>query len=153
MEATVNKFNNVQYWFREYLKDHATAGCVKTHYIGVPTVTISLLGMLDHWINIPYANAAIGGGLILLVLSFLWYVVLDKKLALLIAPALVATYYLSTLISFEAHIGLHIFGWVFQLVGHYKYEGRSPAFFKSLPQLLIGPFFIFAKAIKYDWKK
>ncbi len=153
MEATINKANNLKYWFREYLKDHSTQGNIRTHYFGVPVVTLSLIGLLDNWISLTIANNTIGAGLILVVLSLVWYLVLDKKLAFLIAPVLLALYYLSTLISYQAHIALQVIGWVFQLLGHYKYEGKSPAFFKSLPQLLIGPLFIYAKAIKYDWKK
>lgn len=150
--TTTNKLTNLKYWFREYTKDHTTQGNIRTHYVGIPTVTISLLGLLDHWISAPLAGGIIGGGAFLLVIAVAWYFILDKKLATLILPALIAIYALSTIISFEGHIVLQVIGWFFQLLGHYKFEGRSPSFFKSLPQMLIGPLFIYAKVIKYKLK-
>lgn len=150
-ENKVNKLTDVKYWFREYAKDHATQGNIRTHYIGIPTVTISLLGILDYLISIPTASGVIGGGLILLAFAVVWFFLLDKKLAALSLPVFILVYAASTQMSLTVHIILQAIGWFFQLLGHYKYEGRSPAFFKSLPQLLIGPFFIFAKAIKYKW--
>lgn len=147
----VNKFTSLKYWFREYAKDHATEGNIKTHYIGIPAVTISLLGILDYLISIPTPSGALGGGLLLLSFAVVWFFILDKKLAALSLPVFIATYALSTQLNLTVHIVLQVIGWVFQLLGHYKYEGRSPAFFKSLPQLLIGPFFIFAKVIRYKW--
>jgi uncharacterized membrane protein YGL010W len=150
--ANVNKLTNLKYWFNEYLKDHTTEGNIKAHYIGLPTVTISLLGLLDIWIQIPLENTNIGGGLILLIIALAWYIVLDTKLAALIVIPIGALYFLSTKMSLQAHIAVQVIGWLFQLFGHYKFEGKSPAFFKSLPQLLIGPFFMFAKIINYDWK-
>ena len=153
MEMTsTNKLTDLKYWFREYTKDHTTQGNIRTHYVGIPTVTISLLGLLDQWISVPLAGGGIGGGAILLVIAIAWYFILDKKLATLILPALIVVYALSTVISYEAHIALQVIGWFFQLLGHYKFEGRSPSLFKSLPQMLIGPFFIYAKVIKYKLK-
>ena len=41
---------------------------------------------------------------------------------------------------------LFILGWVFQLISHHAYQGRSPAFFRNLAYLLVGPLWILAKA-------
>jgi uncharacterized membrane protein YGL010W len=43
-------------------------------------------------------------------------------------------------------IGLFVVGWVFQFIGHYVYEKKSPAFYKNLAHLLVGPLWILAKA-------
>lgn len=150
--ANINKLTNLQYWFMEYKKDHMTEGNIKTHYVGVPFVTFSLIGLLNE-LTFKLANTPLSASMILVAIGMLWYLLLDFKLAALIALPMFALYFGSLLVSFEAHIALHIIGWVFQLLGHYKYEGRSPAFFKSLPQLLIGPIFIFAKTINYNWNK
>ena len=148
----VNKFTNLQYWFMEYTKDHMTIGNVRTHYIGVPVVTFSLLGMLNP-LTFTMMNTTISASMILLAIGMLWYLVLYYKLAALIALPMFALYFGALLLPLKWHVGLHLIGWFFQLLGHYKYEGRSPAFFKSLPQLLIGPIFIFAKTINYQWNK
>ena len=33
-------------------------------------------------------------------------------------------------------------GWIFQGIGHARYEKKSPAFFKNLLHLLVGPIFL-----------
>ena len=43
-------------------------------------------------------------------------------------------------------LALFVVGWIFQFVGHYVYEKRSPAFFRNLAHLLVGPLWILAKA-------
>ena len=43
-------------------------------------------------------------------------------------------------------VGLFILGWVLQFVGHYVYEKKSPAFFRNVTHLLVGPLWILAKA-------
>jgi uncharacterized membrane protein YGL010W len=44
-------------------------------------------------------------------------------------------------------IGLFVLGWVFQFVGHYVYEKKSPAFARNLVHLLVGPLWIAARAV------
>ena len=44
--------------------------------------------------------------------------------------------------------GLFVVGWIFQFAGHYVYEKRSPAFYRNLAHLLVGPLWILAKALR-----
>ena len=145
----VNKLTNLDYWFNEYLRDHTSPGNIKTHYWGIPIVTVSLVGLLNQWISIPAGDVTIGGGLILMLIAMTWYFILDSKLALFFIIPFIVIYFAALNISYQLHIVLQILGWFLQLLGHYKYEGRIPAFLKSMPQLLIGPLFLFAKVIKY----
>ena len=46
-------------------------------------------------------------------------------------------------------IGMQVVGWIAQYVGHLRYEKKSPAFYTNLSQMLIGPLWVFAKAIRY----
>ena len=46
-----------------------------------------------------------------------------------------------------AAVALFVLGWVLQFVGHYVYEKKSPAFFRNVTHLLVGPLWILAKAI------
>jgi 2-hydroxy fatty acid dioxygenase len=40
-------------------------------------------------------------------------------------------------------VGLHVFSWVAQFVGHGKFEGRAPALLDNLVQaLFLAPFFV-----------
>jgi uncharacterized membrane protein YGL010W len=45
----------------------------------------------------------------------------------------------------SAGLGLFLFGWVLQFIGHY-WEGRKPAFVDDIMGLAIGPLFILAEA-------
>jgi uncharacterized membrane protein YGL010W len=47
-------------------------------------------------------------------------------------------------------IGLAAFivGWVFQGIGHAVYEKKSPAFFRNLLHLMIGPVFLWNELIR-----
>jgi uncharacterized membrane protein YGL010W len=40
-----------------------------------------------------------------------------------------------------------VVGWVFQFVGHVRYEHRKPAFVDDIAGLLIGPLFVFAELL------
>jgi len=42
---------------------------------------------------------------------------------------------------------LFVLGWALQFLGHSIYEKRSPAFYKNLLHLLVGPLWITAKAV------
>lgn len=58
---------------------------------------------------------------------------------------LVATYG-ST--SVKAAIGVEIFSWVAQFIGHGVYEGRAPALLDNLVQaLVLAPFFVFMEML------
>lgn len=45
-----------------------------------------------------------------------------------------------------ASIGLFVAGWVVQFIGHHVYERKSPAFYRNLTHLLVGPLWILTKA-------
>ena len=40
-----------------------------------------------------------------------------------------------------------VLGWIFQLVGHYVYEKKTPAFLENLRQLLVGPLWLISEAL------
>ena len=61
-------------------------------------------------------------------------------------------YFLGRALPIPALWSLFILGWIFQGIGHYHYEKKSPAFFKNLEHILIGPLWIFARLIDFDVK-
>ena len=44
-------------------------------------------------------------------------------------------------------LGLFVFGWILQGVGHWVYEKNSPAFFRNFVHLAVGQLWILAKAL------
>ena len=66
-------------------------------------------------------------------------------------PFSVLCLYLGRMTSTEAVIGIAIFAWIAQLVGHVRYERRAPAFKDNLIQLLVGPVYFIAVTLGW-WK-
>ncbi|MEQ1877968.1 MAG: Mpo1-like protein [Bdellovibrionia bacterium] len=129
-------------WFADYETYHRHPSNKKTHYIGVPLILLSILGL---------ASLAGEGLLNLASLAFvlvtLWAMRLDWRFGLLFGLAALPFYWLGMQLSWQINIALFVIGWIFQLVGHYKYEKKSPALTKNILQTFIGPMWIFAKVI------
>ncbi len=126
-------------YFDDYKEFHRTRGNAICHYIGIPLIMLTLLGLLGP----------IGGGA-LLALAIAWYLTLDWKIALPFATYGIGLLLLSTQIG-PIHLWFgFILGWIFQFVGHGIYEKKSPAFLKNIKHVLIGPLWVFAKWTFYE---
>jgi len=80
------------------------------------------------------------------VAATLYYLTLDGPLGALMfvfSALLVAA---GRQVPFLFGLGFFVFGWVIQFVGHYVYEKKSPAFYRNLVHLLVGPLWVLAKA-------
>lgn len=138
-------------YFSDYARHHKTLGNQVCHYIGISCIVIGLLGLLGG------APIIAGGpdfirldaGTILIGLASLWYLYLDWKITIPFLLVIMGTYFLGRAIPSPANWALFVFGWICQGVGHIVYEKNSPAFFKNLVHLLIGPLWLFAKTIGY----
>jgi uncharacterized membrane protein YGL010W len=76
----------------------------------------------------------------------LYYLSLDATLAALMLATFVALDVVARQLPLGVAVVLFVVGWIFQFVGHYVYEKRSPAFYRNLAHLLVGPLWILAKA-------
>jgi uncharacterized membrane protein YGL010W len=70
---------------------------------------------------------------------------LDASLGVLMLLASVAFDALGRRIPPLVSLGVFVFGWILQFLGHYVYEKKSPAFFRNVTHLLVGPLWILAK--------
>lgn len=87
---------------------------------------------------------------------WVFYAVLDIPVAVLIAPVWVAYYVLAWLLiervenGFAIAVGLHIFSWIAQFIGHGVYEGRAPALLDDLlGAVVLAPLFVFIEVLFY----
>ncbi len=139
-------------YFDDYRACHKTRGNRVTHAIGIPLIVLSLLGLLSE-IDLGWGIAGtpfrFDGGVALLGGAGLFYLWLDWRRALPFGLVLMGIYFLGRALPPPWLWGLFVFGWVLQGIGHFYYEKRSPAFFRNLTHLLIGPFWIFCK--RFDW--
>ncbi len=118
------------------------------HWICVPTIYFSIVGILAHFSALLTA--------VLLALAFIFYARLDIVLAVAMAAlTLIMAWLIWVLpVGYGFYIALFIFAWIGQFYGH-KIEGKKPSFFKDLQFLLIGPIWCldtFAGKVLGNWK-
>jgi uncharacterized membrane protein YGL010W len=141
-------------YFKDYASYHKTSGNKVTHYFGISFILISLLGLLSQWRfgnEIQFANFSLqpDAATLLLGMGIVWYLFLDWKIAAPFSLVLIGLYFLGKAIPTWLNGALFIGGWILQGVGHYIYEKNSPAFYKNLTHLMIGPLWIFARFVGY----
>ncbi len=123
---------SVDQWFDEYGESHRNPVNKLVHWICVPLITFSVLGVL--WAIHPLvAVVAVG-------LALAFYLTLSWQLALVMAvQSLLLLWILSVMPTvFWPSVIIFVLAWIGQFIGH-KVEGKKPSFFKDVQFLLIGP--------------
>lgn len=121
-----------------------------THYLGIPVITVTLLGMLSHLVILPISGPfQLDGGVLLWIVAFLFYMSLDWKIGLPFAVVGAGLYAIGRALPMPALVVLFVLGWILQYIGHLAYEKNSPAFYKNIEHFLIGPLWIFARSVNY----
>ena len=147
----------VQQWLNEYAESHQHPTNVKIHWVCVPLIMLSIIGILaniklkfNFLLNFPEINHV---GTLLIVCGCVYYFFLSKKLLLGMIPIsfimLLMINWLSTFSCPLWKISLMIFilSWAGQFYGH-KIEGKKPSFFQDMQFLLIGPIWLLSKLYK-----
>ncbi|HEX7964494.1 MAG TPA: Mpo1-like protein [Gammaproteobacteria bacterium] len=139
-------------WFNEYGESHRNPVNKRVHWVCVPLIMLSVLGMLWSAPR-PAAFAAVSPYLnwatLLILASLLYYFLLSVRLGagmLLVSFGMVLVLGLLARLPwplFWTSVAIFVAAWVGQFVGH-KIEGRKPSFFKDLQFLLIGPVWLLA---------
>ena len=119
-------------WLDEYSESHQNKTNKLIHWVCVPTIYFSIIGIMAHFSALLTA--------LLLVLAFVFYARLDIVLAVAMAAlTLMMGWFIWILpVGIGFFIALFVFAWIGQFYGH-KVEGKKPSFFKDLQFLLIGP--------------
>lgn len=136
-------------WFDEYAVSHRNETNKSIHYVCVPAIFFSIVGL---FMSIPseFLTELAGGIFILgnwatvvLILVLIFYFRLSAsmgfKMLIFSILCIVGNYFISTVAPLWL-ISLIIFAvaWVGQFYGH-KIEGKKPSFLKDIQFLLIGP--------------
>lgn len=140
----------LEQWFSEYAVSHQNPKNKAIHYVCVPAIFFSIVGLL---MSIPsemiaktfQLNAPIieNWAFPVLLLTFLFYVRLSFKMALKIALfsllCLIINFYIKQVFNL-ALFSILVFSlaWIGQFYGH-NIEGKKPSFLKDLQFLMIGP--------------
>ncbi|KAF2146825.1 uncharacterized protein K452DRAFT_283030 [Aplosporella prunicola CBS 121167] len=110
---------------------------------------------LPEWLSVP--NLPLNAGTFFCALYSILYILMEPVAGGLLTPLLfagtafvqhlVATY--GALANYWA-IGLHIFSWIAQFIGHGKFEGRAPALLDNIVQaLFLAPLFVWLEVLFY----
>ena len=137
-------------WFNDYGESHQNPTNKTIHWICVPLILLTVLGML--WAApVPAAMASVSPWLnwatVVMVLALIYYFALSPSLGagMSIVLALFA-YILHTLEAaglpmMTASVSVFVLAWIGQFVGH-QIEGKKPSFFKDIQFLMIGPIWL-----------
>ena len=135
-------------YFADYAAHHGTPGNRLCHMIGIPLIVLSVFILLSKVALFTVGGFVVTAGEALLLAATVYYLTLDAPLALMMAAASAVMLALGRPLPAWLGWSLFVFGWILQFVGHYVYEKRSPAFYRNLAHLLVGPLWILAKAMR-----
>ena len=146
----------IQSWLDEYSVSHRNPTNKAIHWVCVPLIMLSALGMLwaiprpGFFYSISlYLNWAT----LLILASLIYYLLLSVRLA---AGMLLVSVLMCLVLQWLGQlpwpllwtsVAIFAAAWIGQFIGH-KIEGRKPSFFKDLQFLLIGPIWLLADAYK-----
>ncbi|MGH9812627.1 MAG: DUF962 domain-containing protein [Candidatus Acidiferrales bacterium] len=127
--------------FGDYAEHHRSEGNQWCHAVGIPLIAAGLLGLAAVELT------RVGGwpvelSAVLIVALAPVYVRLDARLGVALTVVYVLLYLGARMLGWQANLGLFVAGWALQFVGHGVYEKRSPAFFRNLVHLLVGPMWV-----------
>ena len=116
----------------EYNESHQDATNKVIHWVCVPAILFSIIGILMHFSALLTA--------LLLVLSLVFYTRVDLVLAIAMAAllAMMTTLVIILPVGKSFYFAMFVIAWIGQFYGH-KVEGKKPSFFKDLQFLLVGP--------------
>jgi len=136
--------------FADYGSFHATPGNRLCHSIGIPLIYFSSIALLAHVTLLRQDDFVLTLAEPVFLAITLYYLRLNLALGAMMLVLTVAMATVGGFIPVPVATGLFLLGWVLQFVGHYVYEKKSPAFFRNVAHLLVGPLWILAKATGRD---
>ncbi len=137
---------SIHQWLNEYGESHRNETNKTIHWICVPVIFFSLIGLL-YGVKLPFSigGIAVNLAMILLVLAVIYYIFLSRTLwiglFLFALVCLAGCYFIEQADFLPLWLictVLFVAAWIGQFYGH-NVEGKKPSFFKDIQFLLIGP--------------
>jgi uncharacterized membrane protein YGL010W len=125
----------------DYASYHRTRRNLVCHAFGI---TLILFGIVAMLLPLRLRGAAPWTAAeILIAATFLFYLTLDVPLALgMLAETALLDLIARAVADWRAGLAAFLLGWMFQGIGHARFEKNRPAFFKNAAHLLVGPLFL-----------
>ena len=143
-------------WFVEYAECHQNSTNKSLHWVCVPAIMLSLMGLVQS-IPVPAYMMSISPYLnwlsLLIVFALIYYFALSFSLGVgMSVVALVFWQIVGWMSSFpiplwQTSIMIFVVAWIGQFIGHII-EGKKPSFFKDIQFLMIGPIWLLSIVYK-----
>jgi uncharacterized membrane protein YGL010W len=122
-----------------YGESHQNPGNEVIHFIAIPLIMLSLVGMLfalHPWVAYAFVAA-----------SMVYYARLS--VVFLVTMAVISMLAFVIVVAMGRHVlaisvAIFVGAWTMQFIGH-KMEGKKPSFFEDLQYLWVGPLFVLSK--------
>lgn len=122
-----------------YGESHQNPGNEVIHFIAIPLIMLSLVGMLfalHPWVAYAFVAA-----------SMVYYARLS--VVFLVTMAVISGLTFGIVFAMGPHVlaisvAIFVGAWIMQFIGH-KMEGKKPSFFEDLQYLWVGPLFVLSK--------
>jgi uncharacterized membrane protein YGL010W len=137
---------SIQQWLAEYGESHQNETNKTIHWICVPTIFFSVVGLL-YSVKLPWVveDLRINIAMVVMLFVILYYFSLSRTLWIGMVLFGIVCLFICYLIERANFIPLWLFclitftlAWMGQFYGH-KVEGKKPSFLKDLQFLMIGP--------------
>lgn len=122
-----------------YGESHQNHGNEVIHFIAIPLIMLSLVGMLfalHPWVAYAFVAASM---VYYARLSLVFFI----TMALTSALAIAIVFAMGSRVL-PISVAIFVGAWIMQFVGH-RMEGKKPSFFEDLQYLWVGPLFVFSK--------
>jgi len=142
---------SIQDWFDKYAEHHRNPINKLIHWICVPAIFFSIIGLLsnlsfDLGSNVlpEYIKRQMHAGTLLIIFGIAffsrlsWSITIGMAIICILILKGVTFMYDQNLNVFSLCLGIFAVAWIGQFIGH-KIEGAKPSFFDDLKFLLIGP--------------
>ncbi len=136
----------IQEWLTEYGESHQNSTNKAIHWICVPVIFFSIVGLL-YAIKLPFFwnNHQLNVAMFVIAIVILYYAKLSPSLAIGMFVYCIVCLLLAHFVEvigiiplWQLSIIVFVLAWIGQFYGH-KVEGKKPSFLKDLQFLLIGP--------------
>ena len=126
----------------DYGSYHRTRGNLACHSIGIPLIIFGILGFL-LFLPLPLGASGATAAEAAIAAAVAYYAFLDPLLALgILVPLALLDLAARAVGGWRVAAAAFVIGWIFQGIGHARYEKKSPAFLKNVVHLLVGPLFL-----------
>jgi uncharacterized membrane protein YGL010W len=143
---------SAQEWFDEYSASHRNPTNKLLHWICVPVIVLSVIGLL--WaLPVPTAfrvvSPLLNWGTLVVAGAIAYYFTMSFNLGIgMLTSMLVLTWLVSVMDQLAVPLWvscstLFVVAWIGQFIGH-AVEGKRPSFFKDVQFLMIGPLWLLA---------